>query len=92
MHALWPNISSLIGPQPGKARACGNLGNAYSALGQYGDALKYYQLSLVVAKDGNNVIGQGQVGWCRLGGELTLPGVLLPGHDVHNDAQLPQGH
>ena len=58
-----PHIIFL--PQPGKARACGNLGNAYSALGQYGDALKYYQLSLVVAKDGNNIIGQGQACFYR---------------------------
>jgi hypothetical protein len=27
----------------------------------YGDALKYYQLSLGVAKESNNLVGQGQV-------------------------------
>ena len=49
-----------------RARACGNLGNAYSALGAndsscFTQALKYYQQSLAVAKDSNNVPGQGQV-------------------------------
>ncbi len=47
--------------QAAKARACGNLGNAYSALGEYSEAIKYYQMSLAVAKESNNVPGQAQV-------------------------------
>lgn len=59
-----------------RARACGNLGNAYSALGAndsscFTQALKYYQQSLAVAKDSNNVPGQGQAYYC-IGSTYTM--------------------
>lgn len=54
----------LSPPQAAKARACGNLGNAYSALNNFSEATKYYMQSLVVAKESNNLAGQGQAYYC----------------------------
>lgn len=47
--------------QAAKARACGNLGNTYSEMKEYSEAIRYYQQSLDVANDSNNLGGQAQV-------------------------------
>ena len=48
--------------QAARARACGNLGNAFSALSDYTQALQYYNQSLTIAKEARNRAGEGQVG------------------------------
>jgi tetratricopeptide (TPR) repeat protein len=47
--------------QAARARACGNLGNAFSALSDYTQALQYYNQSLTIAKEARNRAGEGQV-------------------------------
>lgn len=74
----FPAILALFLCSPGlslvqsaRARACGNLGNAYSALGDFSQAVKYYLQSLAVAKEAKNLAGQGQAYYC-LGSTYTM--------------------
>lgn len=42
--------------QIGEGRAVGNLGNAYTAIGDYNQAIEYHQRRLKIANDANDQV------------------------------------
>lgn len=49
-------ITAELKDVAGEGRAVGNLGNAYTAIGEYSEAIKYHERRLAIANQANDLV------------------------------------
>lgn len=53
-------ITAELNDTAGEGRAVGNLGNAYTAIGEYQEAIKYHERRLAIANAANDLVRGGR--------------------------------
>lgn len=51
----------IILSNAGEGRAVGNLGNAYTAIGEFGEAIQYHRRRLKIAQDANDLVNEARL-------------------------------